>query len=413
MSESSDQNRDLSMVESQNDLPSPVMQGTALQKRLMYPFLHPALNETKRTIKRHKVFIFIVILPTIIMAFYLFFIASPQYISETHFLVRGKAPTETSSSGGLGNLLMSEHTGSQDTYAIQDYMVSRDALHMLSKEADIKAIYNRPYADFAAKFPSIFTRKDFESFYKFYRKHVKAQIDEETGISHLTVRTFSALDSQNIAKQLLITGEKLVNDINNRQRYNTLHASETELNNSLKEIHDIEVQLALYRYKNEIIDPEKQSTPMVGKAFSLENSLSMMEAEKKQLDLTAPNSPLRKVYAQRIESLRMQMEKAQSNVTGKKDGQSLVPKLLGYNELLIKESIVKEKIIAETKALEVAKAQADRQMLYVTVVSQPNLPDYAAYPRNILVLCITFITALGVYITGALLVSGAREHAIQ
>lgn len=365
-------------------------------------------------VQRKWIFSFVVLLPTAVMAFYLWVIASPQYISETHFLVRGKSMS-SSGVGGLSSLLESSHGGTQDTYAVQDYMMSRDALHMLIREADIKAIFNRSYADFIAKFPSLFTRNDFESFYSYYQGHVKAQIDEETGISHLRVRTFSPADSQRVARVLLGAGEKLVNEMNDRQRYNTLHAAQTELNDSLKELHDTEMQLATYRYSNEIIDPMKQAIPMVGTAFSLETTLSMIEAEKKQLDITTPGSPLRKVYAQRIASVKAQLERVQTHITGQTVGSavSLVPKLLGYDELEVRRAIIEKKLAAEATALEMAKSQADRQMLYVTVVAQPNLPDYADYPRDTIFLLITFFTALGVYVTGSLLVSGAREHALQ
>lgn len=364
-------------------------------------------------LSRKRFFVIIVLLPTVVVAIYLMLIASPQYTSETHFLVRGKS-LNGSSLGGVASLLETSHGGTQDTYAVQDYMMSRDALRMLIQKVDIEAMFNRPYADFLAKFPSIFTRNDFESFYSFYLSHVRAQIDEETGISHLKVRSFSAKDSQKIAQALLEAGEKLVNEMNDRQRYNTLHAAQTELKETLKELHDTEMQLAIYRYDNETIDPIKQAVPMMGSKLSLEATLAMVEAEKRQLELTAPHSPLKKVYAQRIDSIRAQMEKAQAHITGHGEGAiSLVPKLLGYDELAIKKMVIEKKLVAETTALEMAKAQADRQMLYVTIVAQPSFPDYASYPNSFVFLLITFFTCLGVYVTGALLVSGAREHALQ
>lgn len=370
-------------------------------------------GKAKSWIVHRWVFLCVVIAPTLLMAVYLWGIAAPQYISETHFLVRGKS-NSGSTLGGLGSLLDSGRGGTQDTYAIQDYMMSRDALFMLMNKADLRSVFNRPGADFFAKFPSFFTRNDFESFYEFYRGHVKAQIDEETGISHLTVRSFSAQDSQRVAQILLDAGEKLVNEMNTRQRYNTLHAAQVELDASLRELHDIEMQLARYRYENQIIDPMKQATPMIGTAFSLESTLSMIEAEKKQLDRIAPDSPLRKVYAQRINSIKAQMERAQEHITGSQgSSRSLVPKLLGYDELEEKKVIVEKKIAAEASALELAKAQADRQMLYVTVVAQPDLPDYPAYPRNFVTIVVTFVTMLMLFAIGSLLVSGAKEHALK
>lgn len=372
-----------------------------------------AVGKAMDWLRRQWIFSVVVLLPTFIMALYLWMIAAPQYISEAHFLVKGKSPGEAAF-GGLSSLLETSHGGSQDTYAVQDYMMSRDALRLLIQQADIKAIFHRPYADFVARFPSLFTRNDFESLYDFYQDHVKAQIDEETGISHLKVRTFSARDSQLVAQILLSAGEKLVNEMNDRQRYNTLHSAQEELKDSLNELHGIEMQLASYRYSNKVIDPAKQAVPMVGTTVSLEAALAMIEAEKKQLEISAPDSPLNKVYSQRIDSIKAQIKSAQAHITGKIGGEiSLVPKLLEYDELEVKKIIIEKRVTAEATALEMAKAQADRQMLYVTVVAQPNLPDYAQYPRSVVFLLITFLSALTVYATGYLLVSGAREHALQ
>lgn len=371
----------------------------------------------------HKYWVFslVVLLPTFLAIVYLFFIASPQYVSETHFLVRGKSAAGSSMSG-LSSLLESAHGGSQDTYAVQDYMLSRDAVRLLIEKVDLRRVFSPPYADFLAKFPSIITRRDFESFYKYYCNHVKAQIDEETGISHLSVRSFSARDSQYIAKVLLDYAEKLVNEMNDRQRYNTLHAAQLELDNTFKELHDTEMELASYRYANAIVDPLKQAAPLVGTVVSLETSLSMLEAEKEQLGRIVPKSPLADVYSQRIASLKVQIERAHDHITGRKEGFlterkedsfSLVSKFSAYDEIMTRRTIIEKKLVAETSALEMAKAQADKQMLYVTVVATPNLPDYAVYPENIIFIMITFFTALGIYITGALLVAGAREHALQ
>ena len=316
MSELAEKNEDgMQLAEKHDETPRNALRVGGVEVRSSFSGrLRYILLRVCDELRRRLVFVCVVLLPTLLMAVYLGLIAAPQYISETHFLVRGKSPN-SGSVGGLSSLIESSHGGSQDTYAVQDYMISRDALRMLIQRADIKKIFNRPYADFIAKFPSLLTRKDFESLYSFYRSHVRAQIDEETGISHLKVRTFSAADSQYVAQMLLEAGEKLVNEINDRQRYNILHAAQAELNNSLKELHDTEIQLASYRYSNAIIDPMKQAIPMVGTALSLETTLSMVEAEKTQLDQTAPNSPLRKVYAQRIASIEAQIKRAQAHIT--------------------------------------------------------------------------------------------------
>jgi len=105
----------------------------------------------------------IVGLPTLIAGVYFFAIASDLYSSEVKFIVRGpnKAPTSAisamlSSSGAAG--------GSEDTYAVLDYITSRDAARRLEREVDLRALLSRPEGDLITRFPGIwFWRHDFEA----------------------------------------------------------------------------------------------------------------------------------------------------------------------------------------------------------------------------------------------------------
>src|SRR4030081_2733680 len=85
----------------------------------------------------------IVGLPTLIAGVYFFAIASDLYSSEVKFIVRGpnKAPTSAisamlSSSGAAG--------GSEDTYAVLDYITSRDAARRVEREVGLRALLRRP-----------------------------------------------------------------------------------------------------------------------------------------------------------------------------------------------------------------------------------------------------------------------------
>ncbi|MDT8870499.1 hypothetical protein RAA17_03070 [Komagataeibacter rhaeticus] len=49
-------------------------------------------------------------------------------------------------------------------------------------------------------------------------------------------------------------------------------------------------------------------------------------------------------------------------------------------------------------------------MIYVDEVAQPNAPDWPEYPRNLLVLSIVFMSLLGLYVMGKLLIASAQER---
>ncbi|MCF3635661.1 capsule biosynthesis protein [Komagataeibacter intermedius] len=352
-----------------------------------------------------------VVLPTGLVFLYLTLIATPQYISEAHFVVRGRSGQSGIS---LSNILQSSGGSgatSENTYVVQDYMQSRDAAELLVKQNNLLDVYRRPEADFVARYPMFGLPQDFEHFYKYYKRHVLVEQDSETNISILTVRTFRADDSQKIARALLDAGENLVNDINRRQRENLIHATLMEVQASEAKLRDINQKLAEYRNVIALIDPMRQSVPMISFVTTLQNMLTTTNMQLGQLRKSAPNSPLIAAYQRQADILTEQIKKSGGEITGSND--SLVPKITGYEDLMVQREIQQRILVSNVASLEAAKQQANQQMVYVDEVAQPNAADWPEYPRNILVLVITFFSTLGLYIMGRLLVAGAQERNIR
>ena len=65
---------------------------------------------------------------------------------------------------------------------------------------------------------------------------------------------------------------------------------------------------------------------------------------------------------------------------------------------------------AATTALETAKAEADRQQLYLEVISQPSKPDLALQPKRLYNIVSTFFIGLMLYGILSLLAASVREH---
>lgn len=103
-------------------------------------------------IKKKPALLFFVVIPNIIFFIYLVCIASPQYVSEAHFMVK----SERSQGTPLSMLLQAggETITSENTYAVQDYMMSRDAMNVLLKNHDLAKVFNSPAADFMTRYPN-------------------------------------------------------------------------------------------------------------------------------------------------------------------------------------------------------------------------------------------------------------------
>ncbi|WP_077808271.1 hypothetical protein [Neoasaia chiangmaiensis] len=362
-------------------------------------------------LRRRAPFLVVVVAPTILATFYYAAIATPQYISEAQFVVRGQNNQSSGALAGLMSITGSGGGSSEDTYAVQDYIMSRDAAREMLDKEHIDRVYSVPQADFLARFPNFYTLKSFEHFFSYYKRHVLAELDTTSGLSTLQVRTFTASDSQRIARALLNASERLVNKMNERQRQNLVASSLRERDDVVAHLRDLSKQIDAYRNQVAMLDPNKQSEPMLKDIATLQTMLITTQLQVEQLQATAPNSPLITVYQHRIAALADQIAHAATGVTG--DDRSMVPKISAYDDLLLQRTLAEKELVTTTAALDSARAQADKQQLYLDEVTQPNLPDYPLYPRSLTNIAIVFLTMGALYVMASLIIAGAREHKIH
>lgn len=358
--------------------------------------------------RRRAPFLVTVALPTALSIVYFGLIASPQYQSEVEFVVRGQTSQTPSMLSGLISAATSGGGGSEDTYAVQEYITSRDAAQLMLRTRDLAKVFDTPKADFVARYPNFYTGTTFEHFYAYYQRHVEAELDTITGISTLRVQTFSADDSQRIARALIAAAEQLVNEMNERQRENTISSSRKERDEALQRLKKVNTEIDGYRNQTAMLDPTKQSRPLLTDIAGLETMQMATRVQLEQLQRSTPDSPLIPTLKRRLDAFDKEIAASSTRVTG--GDTSFVPKISGYEDLIFQRKLLEKEVAAADTALDAARVQADRQQLYLEEVTKPNRPDYAEYPKSLIDIAIVFATTFGLYLMAALLIAGAREH---
>jgi capsular polysaccharide transport system permease protein len=356
-------------------------------------------------LRRRLPLLLTVILPTILASIYYFVFAADQYVSEARFVVRGAS---TMQPGVLSTLLAGVTHAQDDTFAVQDYILSRDALRELVDHNNLMAIFTRPEADGLSRFPGIFLRHSFEHLFKYYLKQVDVTYDATTGVSALSVRAFRPADAQHIAQALLVAGEHLVNQMNERERENTLKTARLEVTRAEQRITALEAEIAAFRNRETLIDPDKQSISMLQGIAELQSRLTVTNTQIAELSKSSPNSPLLPSAQRRAAALQAQIAEAQHKIAG--SNSSMVPKITEYDKLTLERGFADRELTAATDSLTAARLQAERQELYLDPIVQPNEADYALYPKRFTSIAIVFVSCFGLYTAGRLLIAGAREH---
>ncbi len=172
----------------------------------------------------------------------------------------------------------------------------------------------------------------------------------------------------------------------------------------------VAADIAQFRNREALLDPNKQSIPMLAGINDLQTMLSRTNLQLSQLITSTPRSPLIPDLHRRVDALQSQITDARAKITG--TDSSLVPKMTAFDMLELQREFADKQLASATTSLETARIQAERQQLYLETIVQPNVSDYPAYPKRLASIAVVFASLLGLYLMAALLISGAREHRI-
>jgi capsular polysaccharide transport system permease protein len=350
----------------------------------------------------------IVGLPALIAGVYYFGIASDLYLSEAKFIVRSPKQVQAS---GIGALLQSTGLGraAEDTSAVQDFIMSRDAVRKLEQKDDLRAVFSRPEGDFVSRFPGIlFWRKDFEALFARYDHFVSVETDTNTGVTALQVKGYRPEDSHMLASALLAYSEQLINELNERARRDALDTARREVDGAEQRIAQIQSELTAYRVKQKMLDPKSASAGVLELIGQMNAAQTNARAQLGELLNNSPNSPQIPLVKTRIASLDKLIAEERAKLSGETD--SVVAALTGYERLNLQRELAEKALASAFTSLEAARIEAQRQQLYLETIAQPNLADYPLYPKRIVSFITVFATCMLVYGLAWLLVANVREH---
>jgi capsular polysaccharide transport system permease protein len=350
----------------------------------------------------------IVGLPTLVAGVYYFAIASDLYTSEAQFIVRSPKQVQTSP---IGALLQSTGLGraADDTAAVQDFIMTRDAVRKLDKQNDLRTVLSRSEGDFVTRFPGImFWRKDFEALFWRYEHFVSVETDTTTGVTTLLVKAYRPEDAHTIASALLNYSEQLVNELNERARRDALDIARREVDRAEQRIAEIQSELTAYRVKQKMLDPKTASSSVLELIGQMNAAQTNARAQLGELLTNSPNSPQIPLVKTRIASLDKLIAEERAKLSGETD--SVVATLTEYERLTLDRELAEKALASAFTSLEAARIEAQRQQLYLETIAQPNLADYPLYPKRIVSFGMVLASCLLVYGIAWLLVASAREH---
>jgi capsular polysaccharide transport system permease protein len=340
-------------------------------------------------------FLLLVVLPTTLAGTYFTMVAAERYVTEARFLVR--KPNAPAPTPGM-DLSLAEGPkgiGSDDAYAVRDFLLSRDAMQLVLDKAGLRADLTLGAHDPLWRFPGPLTGRSDEDLYRLYQSLVSVDYESSTGLTTLRVQAFNPEDAQRIAATLMTGGEALLNRLNDRARSDALRVAETEVARSRDRARQALAAVTAFRRREAVVDPTQLAQTVLSTIGAL--SLQLVEAST-QLDMTqqsSPNSPQLAPLRSRIRALQRQIDHERGTLAG--GDHSYAPRIAEYERLSLEREFAEKSFISALSLQEMAQLDASRQQDYLERVVTPQVSDEAAYPRRLRWTGSIFLAGLAVF----------------
>ena len=353
------------------------------------------------------IFVCTVLIPTFAAIVYFGFLASDVFVSESKFVVR--SPDKPAATG-VGILLKTAgfSNSNDELYAAHEFLKSRDALRTIDQKGRFRNSYSTPDISAFDRFDGFGYYDTFEDLYAYFRRKVVVNYDSSYGITTLTVRAYNARDAQYFNEQLLEMAEQTVNRLNTRGRADLVDNAQGEVDSAKAAARKAAAELARFRNRAGVVDPEKQATFQLQMVSKLQDELIANRTQLAELQNYAPANPQIQALRTRISSLQKQIDSETGKVVG--NDRSLAAELQQYQGLVLESQYSDKRLAAAMASLQEAQNEARRKHAYVERIAQPNLADDPLEPRRWRSIFATLILGLVAWGILSILLAGVREH---
>jgi len=354
-------------------------------------------------------FIALVLLPIMVAAVYLFVIATDQYVSEFRFSLSSIDPPRLDPLSLLAGNASHSPAGMESQIVVQ-YITSRAIVDQLDASLDLRRMFSPPEADWWARLPR---PTSIEALVLYWRGQVDPFYDPANGTVVVRVRAFTPAEALQLAKAIVAGSEQLVNELSSRARHDTVRNAEAEVAQAEARLKTVLADIRAFRDREGLIDPGKTAEATGTLAARLRDELVRTNADLTTLkSYMRDDAPAVKVLKARIRSIETQQRVVAHDLTDpdRSRNDTLSRQLGSYEQLESERRFAEAAYQHALQGLDQARANADRQQVYIASFVPPSLPEEALYPRRWRTLAVVALIAFALWAIGGLAVQSIRDH---
>lgn len=328
-------------------------------------------------------FVALVVLPSLLWAWYLWVRASDQYVSSVGFSVRQEQMTP--SIDLLGGLMpFAGSGGASDTDILYEYIRSQDMVEKIDAQLDLRSRFSRVWPhDFVF---GLDPGDHIEDMTEYWQRQVKVLYDGTSGLITLNVRAFTPQDAQAIAAAVFQESSDKINELSSIARDDATRLAQAELDKTRADLTTTRQAMTDFRMRSQIVDPQADLTSQMGVIAGLQGQLAEALVAHDLLIDNAPPTDHRVIQSQqRIDALRglIDSERAKFGAEGAGPaGESYSQLMAEYEKLAVDREFAEGAYRSARIAYETALAEARRQSRYLAAHIQPKVAQSSTEPNR-------------------------------
>ena len=337
-------------------------------------------------------FVVMVLVPTLVVTFYLTFRAADQYVSSVGFSVRTEsAPTSIDLLGGLSSLAKG---GATDTDILYEFIQSQKLVELVDARLDLRKMYTRPKGDPVFTFDN---SGSIEDLVDYWGRMVKIYYDSATSMLELNILAFDPNDAQNIAKAIFEESNTMINKLSAVAQADATRYARDELDKAVGRLKTVRRDITAFRNRTQIVDPSADIQGQMSLVNSLQEQLASTMIEYDLLRETTRETDPRLEQATRkiaVIEARIGEERKKFGVASGSDTAAFSEIISEYEGLSVELDFAQRAYVAALTSYDLALSNAQRQSRYLAAYVEPTLAQKSTYPKSTMIGALTFLFLL-------------------
>ncbi|WP_210092722.1 capsule biosynthesis protein [Ruegeria sp. HKCCSP346] len=347
-----------------------------------------------------------VFLPTFIVGFYFYRIATPMYASDSEFLIL----QADGGPGNIGGLLAgTQFATTQDSISVQSFLESKEALLLLDRDAGFSDVFKQEWID---PIQRLAPDASLEDAYKLFKRMITIGYDPTEGVIRMEVAAPDAQTSTEFSERLISYAEDRVNALSGKKREDQMRDALQSFEAAQEARRQAQEELIELQLQGAVLDPENVIASLRARINEIE-----ILVQDKELELAALQDNLRpnkaKVDGVKADITRLEkvLRELNAEMQDASDGENSLARLSVRIQIAQADLAARDMMLQTAmQQMESTRSEANRQVRYLTVSVNPVPSQEPSYPRKFENTILAFLLFAGIYLMISLTASVLREQ---